>query len=125
MLKKLNVFCFCFCFLCFYKYLQDLLKLTPKKKKKVLFIVRDRNTNVGSQKIPRVTGKFDLEVPNEAGQRLTEFFQEKILITTNLLFPTTPKPTLHMDNIKWSISKYSLQPKMEKLFTVRKNKTGS
>ena len=38
----------------FYEDLQDLLELTPKKKKDVLFIIGDRNAKVGSQKIPRV-----------------------------------------------------------------------
>ena len=54
----------------FYEDLQDLLELTPPKD--VLFIIGDWNAKVGSQKIPRVTGKFSLEVQNEAGQRLTE-----------------------------------------------------
>ena len=43
--------------------------------------------------------------------------------------PTTQVKTLHMDITRWSIPKsdwlYSLQLKMEKLFTVSKNKTGS
>ena len=43
--------------------------------------------------------------------------------------PTTQEKTLHMDIIRWSILKpdwlYSLQAKMEKLYTVSKNKTGS
>ena len=38
--------------------------------------------------------------------------------------PTTQEKTLHMDNTRWSTLKsdwlYSLQPKMEKLYTVRK-----
>ena len=55
----------------FCEELQDLLKLTPKKG--VLFIIRDWNAKVGSQEIPGITGKFGLEVQNEAGQRLTEF----------------------------------------------------
>ena len=42
--------------------------------------------------------------------------------------PTTQQKILHMD-IRWSTQKsdwlYSLQPKMEKLYTVSKNKTGS
>ena len=42
--------------------------------------------------------------------------------------PTAQEKTLHMD-IRWLILKsdrlYSLQPKMEKLYTVSKNKTGS
>ena len=47
----------------FYEDLQDLLELTPKKKKKnVLFITGDWNAKVGSQKIPGVTGKFGLGV---------------------------------------------------------------
>ena len=44
----------------FYEDLQDLLELTPKKD--VLFIIGDRNTKVGSQEIPGVTGKFGLGV---------------------------------------------------------------
>ena len=43
--------------------------------------------------------------------------------------PTTQEKTLHMDITRWSVLKsdwlYSLQPKMEKLCTVSKNKTGS
>ena len=43
--------------------------------------------------------------------------------------PTTQEKTLHMDISRWSILKsdwlHSLEPKMEKLSTVSKNKTGS
>ena len=43
--------------------------------------------------------------------------------------PTTQKKTLHMDITRWSTLKsdwlHSLQPKMEKLYTVNKNKTRS
>ena len=47
----------------FYEDIQDLLKLTPKKEKKnVIFIVGDWNAKVGSQDIPRVTGKCGLGV---------------------------------------------------------------
>ena len=52
----------------FYDDLQYLLELTPRKK--VLFIIGDRNAKVGSQEIPGVTGKFGLGVQNEAGQSL-------------------------------------------------------
>ena len=48
--------------------LQDLLELTPKKD--ILFIIEDWNAKVGSQETPGVTGKFGLEMRNEAGQRL-------------------------------------------------------
>ena len=47
----------------FYEDLQDLLELIPPKD--VLFIIGDWNEKVGSQEIPRVTGKFGLEVQNE------------------------------------------------------------
>ena len=49
----------------------EVLELTPKKD--VLFIIRDWNAKVGSQETPGVTGKFGLEVQNEAGQSLTDF----------------------------------------------------
>ena len=43
--------------------------------------------------------------------------------------PTTQEKTLYMDITRWSTPKsdwlYSLQPKMEKLYTVSKNKTRS
>ena len=49
----------------FYEDLQDLLELTLKKD--VLFIIGDWNAKVESQETPRVTGKFDLGIRNEAG----------------------------------------------------------
>ena len=68
----------------FYEDLQDLLELTPKKD--VLFIIGDWNAKVGSQETPGVTGKFGLEIQNEAGQTLIEFCQENALVITNTLF---------------------------------------
>ena len=64
--------------------LQDLLELTPKKD--VLFIIGDWNPKVGSQEIPRVTGKFGPGVLNEAGQRLIEFCQENAVVIANTFF---------------------------------------
>ena len=46
----------------FYEDLQDLLELTPQK---VLFIIGDWNAKLGSQEIPRVTGKFGLGVQRQ------------------------------------------------------------
>ena len=68
----------------FYEDLQDLLELTPKID--VIVIIGDWNAKVGSQEIPGVTGKFDLGVQNEAGQKLTEFCQENTLVIANILF---------------------------------------
>ena len=52
----------------------------------MLFIIEDWNEKAGSQKILGVTGKFGLEVQNEAGQSLTEFCQENTLIIANPVF---------------------------------------
>ena len=64
--------------------LQDLPELTPKKD--FLFIIGDWDVKVGSQEIPGVTGKFEVGVQNEAGQKLTEFCQENTLVIANTFF---------------------------------------
>ena len=99
-------------------------------QKRCLFHYRGLECKSRKSKIPGVTGKFGLGVQNEAGQRLTEFCQENALVIhSKHPLPTTQEKTLHMDITRWSTSKsdwlYSLQPKMEKLSTVSKNKTGS
>ena len=111
----------------FYEDLQDLLELTPKKD--VLFIIGDWIAKVGSQETPEVTGKFGLGIQNEAGQRLIEFCQANALVITNTLFQqykrrlyTWTSPDGQHPKSDWL---YSLQPKMEKLYTVNKNKTRS
>ena len=106
--------------------LQDLPILTPKKH--VPFMIGDWDAQVGSQEIPGITGKFGLRVQNEAVQRLTVLPRECTGHNKHTL-PTTQEMTLHMDITRWSIPKskrlHSLQPKIEKLYTVSKNKTGS
>ena len=77
----------------FYEDLQDLLELTPKKD--VLFIIGDWNAKGGSQDIPGVTGKFGLEVQNEAGQRLIAFCQENALVIANTLFQQHKRDSTH------------------------------
>ena len=59
-------------------YYEDLLELTPNTN--ILFIIGEGNAEVGSQEIPGITGKFGLEVQNEAGQRLTEFCNKGFMI---------------------------------------------
>ena len=68
----------------FYKDLQDLLELTPKKD--ALYIIGAWNAKVRSQVIPRVTDKFGFGVQNETGQRLTEFCQDNTLVIASTLF---------------------------------------
>ena len=118
----------------FYEDLQDLLELTPKKKSffsvmKILFLTGDWNTKVGSQEIPRVTGKFCLGVQNEAGQRLIEFCQENALVIANTLFQqhkrrfyTWTSPDGQYRN---QIDYILFSQTWLKLYTVSKNKTGS
>ena len=61
-----------------------LLELTPKKD--VLSIIEDWNAKIGSQEITGVTGKFGVEVQNEAQQRLIEICQENALVIAKTLF---------------------------------------
>ena len=55
-------------------------------KKRCPLIIGDWNAKGGNEEIPRVTGKFGLEVQNEAGQRLMEFCQENALVIANTHF---------------------------------------
>ena len=109
----------------FYEDLQDLLELTPKKD--VLY----RGLECKSRK------SRDTWRNRQIGPLSTEWSRAK----TNRILPrectgqskrallTTQEKTLHMDITRWSIQKsnwlYTFQPKMEKLYTVSKNKTGS
>ena len=110
----------------FYEDLQDLLELIPKKD--VLFILGEWNAKIGCQEISRITGKFGLGVQNEAGQRLTVLSKEHAAHSKHT-FPTTQEMILHMDIIRWPTPKSgwlcSLYQKMERLYTVSKNKIWS
>ena len=55
------------------KWLSEEALQTAEKRKDVLFIIGEWNAKIGSQKTPGITGKFDLGVQNDAGQRLIEF----------------------------------------------------
>ena len=80
-------------------------------------------TMLGGQEIPGVTGKFGLGVQNEAGQRLTEFYQENALVIENNLFQQHKSQLYTRTSPDGQI--YSLQPKIERLYAVSKNKTGN
>ena len=109
----------------FYEDLQGLLELTPKKD--VLYIIGDWNAKVGSQEIPGVTGKFGLGVAKWSRAKANRVFPREHTGHSKHSLSKTQEKTLHMDITWWSIEKsdwllYSLQPKMEKLYTVSKNK---
>ena len=100
----------------FYEDLQDLHYRGLECKSK-----KSRNT--------WIRGKFGLGVQNEAGQRLTRVLPSERTGHNKHPLPTTQEKTLYMTTTRWPTLKsdglYSLQPKMEKLYTVSKNKTGS
>ena len=93
----------------FYEDLQDFRELTPQND--VFFIIGDWNAKVGSQEIPRPTGKFGLRVQSEAGQRLNRVLPRKHTRHSKHPLPTT------QDITRWSIPKsdrlHSLQPTMK------------
>ena len=103
----------------------DTLELTPKRD--VLFIIGDWHAKVACHKIPGVKGKVSLGVQNESRQRLTALSREH---TGHSKHPhlTTQETNLHRNITRWSILNsdwlYFLQLKMEKLYTVSKQKRG-
>ena len=107
--------------------LQDLLELTPKKR--CPFHYREmeckskKSRNTWSN---RQIGPWNTEWSRAKANRVLP--REHTGHSRHPL-PTTQEKTLHMDITRWSTPKsdwlYSLQPKMEKLYTVSKNKTGS
>ena len=98
-------------------------------KEDVLFIIGDWNTKEGSQETPGVTGKFVLGIQNKFRAKANRVLPRERTGHSKLPLPTTQEKTLHMDITRWSISKSdwlcSSQPKMETLYTVSENNTGS
>ena len=108
-------------------FYEDLLEWTPKKG--CPFHHRELECKSGKSIDLWITGKFGLGVQNEAGQRRTSF-AKRMRCTGHSKHPlaTTQETILHMAITRWSILKSDwlyLQPKMEKLYTVSKNKTWS
>ena len=110
----------------FYEDLQDLVELTPQKD--VLFIIGDwnaksrksRNTWSNRQIWPWNTEWSRAKANRVLLRKRTDHSKHPL--------PTTQEKTLHMDITRWSTPKSDwlyLQPKMEKLYTVSKNKTRS
>ena len=111
----------------FYEDLQDLLELTPKKRcpfhYRGLECKSRKSINTWSKRqIWPWSTEWNLAKASRVLPREHTGHSKHPL-------PTTQEKTLHMDITRWSTLKsdwlYSLQPKMEKLYTVSKNKTGS
>ena len=110
----------------FYKDLQGILELTPPKSP---FHFRglecesrkSRNTWSNKQIWPWNAEWSRAKTNRVLPRRCTGHSKHPL--------PTTQEKTLHMDITRWSTPKsdwfYSLQPKMEKLYTVNENKTGA
>ena len=111
----------------FYEDLQDLLELTSKKRCPVHYRglecknMKPRNTWNNRQIWPWSTEWSRAKANRVLPREHTGHSKHPL--------PTTQEKTLHMDITRWSIPKsnwlYCLQPKMEKFYTVSKNKTGS
>ena len=111
----------------FYEDLQDLLELTPKKK----CPFHSRGMECKSRKLRntwsnRQIWPWSTELSRAKANRVLP--RERTGHGKHPL-PTTQEKTLHIDITRWPTPKsdwlYSLQPKMEKLYTVNKNKTRS
>ena len=111
----------------FYEDLQDLLELTPPKRCPFHYrgleckSRKSRNNWSNRQILPWNTEWSRAKANGVLPRKCTGHSKHPL--------PTTQEKTLHMDITRWPIVKwnwlYSLQPKMEKLYTVSKNKTRS
>ena len=100
--------------------LRDLIELTPKKD--VLFIIGNWNAKVG-------TKEFGLECTEWGRAKANRVLPRERAGHSKHPLLTMQKKILHKDITRWSTPKsdwlYSLQAKMETLYTVSKNKAGS
>ena len=111
----------------FYENLQDLLELTPKKRcpfhhRGLESKSRKSRDNWSNREVWPWSTEWSRAKANRLLPRVCSSHSKHSL-------PTTQEKTLHMNITIWSMWKsdwlYSLQPKMEKHYTISKNKTGS
>ena len=110
-----------------YEDLQDLLELTPKKRcpfhYRGLECKRRKSRKTWSN---RKIWPWNMEWSRAKTNRV---LKRECTGHSKHPLPTKQEKTLHMDITRWSTPKsdwlYYLQPKMEKLYTVSKNKTRS
>ena len=111
----------------FFEDLQDLLKLICKKK----YPFHYRGLECKSRKSRNTWSNRQIWPWNADWSRAktNRVLPRKFTGHSKHPLPTTQEKTLQMDITRWSTPKsdwlYSLQPKMEKLYTVSKNKTRS
>ena len=111
----------------FYEDLQDLLELTPPKR--CLFHYRGLECKSGKSRNTGKNGQIWPWSTEWSRAKTNRHFPREWPDHSKNPLPKTQEKTLHMDITRWLIVKsdwlYSLQPKMEKLYTVSKNKTRS
>ena len=107
--------------------LQDFLELTPPKR--CPFHHRGlecKSTESGNTWSNRLIWPWSTEWSRAKAKRV---LPRECTGHSKHPLPTTQEKTLYLDITRWSIPKsdwlYSLQPKMEKLYTISKNKDGS
>ena len=111
----------------FYEDLQDLLELTPKKRCPFHY----RGLECKSRKSRNTWSNTQIWPWNAEWSRAktNRVLPRKHTGHSKHHLPTTQEKTLHMKITRWSTPKsdwlYSLQPKMEKLYTLNQNKTRS
>ena len=111
----------------FYEDLQDLLELTPQKR----CLFHYRGLECKSRKSRNTWSNRQIWLWNMEWSRAktNRVLPRKCTGHSKHPLPTTQEKTLHMVITRWSTLKsdwlYSLQQKMEKLYTVNKNKTRS
>ena len=98
-------------------------------KKRCPFHHRRLGCKSRSQEIPGVTGKYSSWTTKWSRAKANRVLPKECTGHSKHPLSTTQEMTLHMDITRWSTPKsdwlYSLQPKVDKLYTVSKNKTGS
>ena len=114
-------------FECFYEDWQDLLELTPKKRCPFHYRrLQCKNRKSKDTRSNRQVWPLSTEWSRAKASRV---LSKECTVHSKHSLPTRQEKTLHVDITRWSILKsdwlYSLQPKMEKLYTISKNKTGS
>ena len=106
----------------------NLLELTPKID--VFFIIGHWTAKVRNQEIDTWSNRQIWPWSTEWSRaKVDRVFPREGTGYSKHTLSTTQEKTLHMDITRWSTPTsdwlYSVQPKMEKLYTVNKNKTGS
>ena len=110
----------------FYEDLQDLLELTPQKMSFHYRGLECKTRKSINTWCNRQIWPWNMEWSRAKANWV---LPRKCIGHSKHPLPRTQEKTLHMDITRWSILKsdwlYSLQAKMEKFYTVNKNKTGS